>query len=78
VPIEFGLVAERLLSRKSDGGWMWGRFPPDAVRAFAAWADAEFVQRVVAQLPWGHNVSLLLQLPDGAVRQCPEPGYRTL
>jgi predicted nuclease of restriction endonuclease-like (RecB) superfamily len=30
------------------------------MRAFAAaWTDAEFVQRVVAQLPWGHNVSLL-------------------
>jgi hypothetical protein len=30
------------------------------MRAFAAaWSDAEFVQRVVAQLPWGHNVSLL-------------------
>ncbi|ARL14777.1 PDDEXK nuclease domain-containing protein [Burkholderia pseudomallei] len=30
------------------------------MRAFAdAWPDGEFVQRVVAQLPWGHNVSLL-------------------
>ncbi|MFP3182699.1 MAG: PDDEXK nuclease domain-containing protein [Paraburkholderia sp.] len=30
------------------------------MRAFAeAWPDAEIVQRVVAQLPWGHNVSLL-------------------
>ncbi|KAF1062891.1 DUF1016 domain-containing protein [Burkholderia gladioli] len=30
------------------------------MRALAeAWPDAEFVQRVVAQLPWGHNVSLL-------------------
>jgi predicted nuclease of restriction endonuclease-like (RecB) superfamily len=30
------------------------------MRAFAAaWTDTEFVQRVVAQLPWGHNVSLL-------------------
>ncbi|HTJ93594.1 MAG TPA: DUF1016 N-terminal domain-containing protein, partial [Pararobbsia sp.] len=30
------------------------------MRSFAeAWPDAEFVQRVVAQLPWGHNVSLL-------------------
>jgi predicted nuclease of restriction endonuclease-like (RecB) superfamily len=28
--------------------------------AFAeAWPDAEFVQQVVAQLPWGHNVRLL-------------------
>ena len=30
------------------------------MRAFAdAWPDSEIVQRVVAQLPWGHNVSLL-------------------
>ena len=30
------------------------------MRALAeAWPDTEFVQRVVAQLPWGHNVSLL-------------------
>jgi predicted nuclease of restriction endonuclease-like (RecB) superfamily len=30
------------------------------MRAFAvAWADVEFVQQVVAQLPWGHNLSLL-------------------
>lgn len=30
------------------------------MRALAdAWPDAEIVQRVVAQLPWGHNVSLL-------------------
>ncbi|WP_213992568.1 PDDEXK nuclease domain-containing protein [Sodalis sp. dw_96] len=30
------------------------------MRAFAqAWPDGEFVQQVVAQLPWGHNVRLL-------------------
>lgn len=30
------------------------------MRALAdAWPDGEFVQRVIAQLPWGHNVSLL-------------------
>lgn len=30
------------------------------MRALAdAWPDGDFVQRVVAQLPWGHNVSLL-------------------
>jgi predicted nuclease of restriction endonuclease-like (RecB) superfamily len=30
------------------------------MRAFAeAWPDAEFVQQVVALLPWGHNVRLL-------------------
>lgn len=30
------------------------------MRAFAeAWPDTEFVQQVVAQLPWGHNVRLL-------------------
>ena len=37
------------------------------MRAFAAaWPDPEFVQQVVAQLPWGHNVRLLdaLANPD--------------
>lgn len=30
------------------------------MRAFAqAWPRQEFVQQVVAQLPWGHNVTLL-------------------
>lgn len=30
------------------------------MRAFAeAWPDLEFVQQVVARLPWGHNVRLL-------------------
>lgn len=30
------------------------------MRAFAkAWPEAEFVQQVVAQIPWGHNVRLL-------------------
>src|SRR6266550_3492306 len=30
------------------------------MRAFAeAWPDREFVQQVVAQLPWGHNIRLL-------------------
>ncbi|TLS68743.1 DUF1016 domain-containing protein [Mariprofundus erugo] len=33
------------------------------MRAFAeAWSDAEFVQQVVAQIPWGHNVVLLDRL----------------
>jgi len=33
------------------------------MRAFAeAWTDAEFVQQVVAQLPWGHNLVLLTKL----------------
>ena len=37
------------------------------MRAFAeAWPDTQFVQQVVAQLPWGHNVRLLdsLKLPS--------------
>lgn len=37
------------------------------MRALAdAWPDSEFVQRVIAQLPWGHNVSLLdaLKVPE--------------
>lgn len=33
------------------------------MRRFAeAWADREFVQQVVAQIPWGHNVRLLDKL----------------
>lgn len=33
------------------------------MRAFAqAWLDAEFVQAVLAQLPWGHNLVLLTKL----------------
>lgn len=33
------------------------------MRAFAeAWPDAEFVQQVAAQLPWGHNLVLLDRL----------------
>ena len=37
------------------------------MRAFAeAWPDGEFVQQVVALLPWGHNVRLLdaVKAPD--------------
>lgn len=35
------------------------------MRALAdAWPDDEFVQRVIAQLPWGHNVSLLDSIKD--------------
>ncbi len=38
------------------------------MRAFAeAWPDLEFVQQVVALLPWGHNVRLL-----DAVKATPE------
>lgn len=38
------------------------------MRAFAeAWPDLEFVQQVVALLPWGHNVRLL-----DAVKTAPE------
>lgn len=34
----------------------------------AAYPDAEIVQQVVAQIPWGHNISLLEKLEDPAVR----------
>lgn len=35
------------------------------MRALAdAWSDGEFVQRIIAQLPWGHNVSLLDSIKD--------------
>ena len=40
------------------------------MRAFAvAWPDLEFVQRVVAQIPWKSNIALLEKLDDLAVRQ---------
>ena len=33
------------------------------MRSFAeAWSDVEVVQRLIAQLPWGHNVELLSAL----------------
>ena len=39
------------------------------MRAFAeAWPDAEFVQQLVAQLPWGHNLVLLTKLKDSEQR----------
>ena len=39
------------------------------MRAFAeAWPDEQFVQQVVAQLPWGHNVRLLDRIADQAER----------
>ncbi|MHB8695721.1 MAG: PDDEXK nuclease domain-containing protein [Solirubrobacteraceae bacterium] len=41
------------------------------MRSFAeAWpeADAEIVQRVVEQLPWGHNITLLTKLDDRPAR----------
>lgn len=39
------------------------------MRAFAgAWPDRSIVQRVVAQLPWRHNIALLEQLPDAKSR----------
>ncbi|MBL8470612.1 MAG: DUF1016 family protein [Rhodocyclaceae bacterium] len=35
------------------------------MRAFAeAWPDAEIVQQIVGQLPWGHNLVLLTRLKD--------------
>jgi predicted nuclease of restriction endonuclease-like (RecB) superfamily len=40
------------------------------MRAFAeAWPDQEFVQQVVAQLPWGHNAVLLDKLPGPETRR---------
>ena len=38
------------------------------MRAFAeAWPDAEFVQEVLAQLPWYHQLALLDKLPDAGM-----------
>lgn len=38
------------------------------MRAFAeAWPDAEIVQQVVGQFPWGHNLVLLTRLKDPAI-----------
>jgi predicted nuclease of restriction endonuclease-like (RecB) superfamily len=51
------------------------------MRAFAeAWADEQIVQQAVAQLPWGHNVSLLDRIDGHAerlwyVRQAIEHGW---
>ena len=40
------------------------------MRSFAAaWPDLEFVQRVVAQIPWRSNIALLDKLDDSAVRR---------
>jgi hypothetical protein len=40
------------------------------MRAFAeAWPQEEFVQQVVAQLPWGHNVHLLDAIKSPAERE---------
>jgi predicted nuclease of restriction endonuclease-like (RecB) superfamily len=40
------------------------------MRAFAeAWPDEQFVQQVVAQLPWGHNVRLLDRIADHVERE---------
>ena len=39
------------------------------MRAFAqAWPDAEFVQEVLAQLPWYHQLALLDKLPNSEAR----------
>jgi predicted nuclease of restriction endonuclease-like (RecB) superfamily len=35
----------------------------------AAWPQREIVQRVVARLPWGHNIELLDKLDDPAERK---------
>lgn len=40
------------------------------MRAFAeAWPDAEFVQQLAAQLPWGHHMVLLDKLPGPETRR---------
>ena len=40
------------------------------MRAFAeAWPDAEFVQEVLAQLPWYHQLALLDKLPGPETRR---------
>lgn len=40
------------------------------MRAFAeAWPNEEFVQQLVAQIPWGHNVRLLEQLQGSKQRE---------
>jgi predicted nuclease of restriction endonuclease-like (RecB) superfamily len=40
------------------------------MRAFAeAWPDAEFVQEVLAQLPWYHQLALLDKLPSSETRR---------
>lgn len=40
------------------------------MRAFAeAWPDRQFVQQVVAQLPWGHNVRILDTISDHTERK---------
>ncbi|OWK38950.1 PDDEXK nuclease domain-containing protein [Fimbriiglobus ruber] len=40
------------------------------MRAFAeAWTDEAIVQRVVAQIPWGHNITLLETLKDRKERE---------
>jgi predicted nuclease of restriction endonuclease-like (RecB) superfamily len=40
------------------------------MRDFAReWPDRAMLQRLVAQLPWGHNITLLEQLDDPAMRE---------
>lgn len=40
------------------------------MRAFAqAWPDIIFVQQVVAQIPWGHNVRILDYVKDPSERE---------
>ena len=40
------------------------------MRAFAeAWRDEQFVQQVIAQLPWGHHTRLLDKLKERATRE---------
>lgn len=40
------------------------------MRAFAqAWPESEFVQQVVAQIPWGHNVRILDYVKDSSERE---------
>lgn len=44
------------------------------MRAFAeAWQDETFVQAVLAQLPWYHQLALLDKLSDSTERSCHNP-----
>jgi predicted nuclease of restriction endonuclease-like (RecB) superfamily len=42
------------------------------MRAFAeAWPDGEIVQRLVGQIPWGHNIALLAKVKASEERKWP-------
>lgn len=50
--------------------WDIGRMILKYMRAFAAaWPERGIVQRVVAQLPWGHVIRLLRRVKQPEVRE---------